>query len=61
MKNKQVEITLIRSTIGRPSDQKRTVKALGLGKINSKATHNLTPQIEGMIKKVSHLVKVEYK
>lgn len=56
---KQVRITLINSPIGRPEDQKATVKALGLRKLNQVVEHGDTPQIRGMINKVSHLVKVE--
>jgi len=56
----KVKVTLIRSKIGVPERQKRTLNALGLRKINSFKIHNLTPQIEGMIKKVKHLIKVEY-
>lgn len=55
----KVKITLVRSLIGRPGDQRDTVKALGLGKTNSTVTHEGTPQIMGMVRKVSHLVKVE--
>lgn len=58
---KEVQITLKRSLIDRPKKQKATVKALGLGKINSTVVHNATPQIEGMIEKVKHLITVEYK
>jgi large subunit ribosomal protein L30 len=58
---KQIEITLVKSTIDRPETQKKTVKALGLNKLNSKVVQNETPQILGMIRKVSHLVKIEYK
>ena len=61
MADKKVEITLVKSLIDRPKKQKLTVKALGLGRIDSKAVHTVTPQILGMIDKVSHLVKVEYK
>ncbi|MDR2511226.1 MAG: 50S ribosomal protein L30 [Bacteroidales bacterium] len=56
---KKVKITQIKSQIGRPVRQKRTLEALGLGKISSTKEHTVTPQIEGMITKVSHLVKVE--
>jgi large subunit ribosomal protein L30 len=56
---KKVKITQIKSQIGRPERQKRTLEALGLGKISSSSEHELTPQIAGMIAKVSHLVKVE--
>ena len=55
----KLKITLVKSTIGRKQDQIATVKALGLRKIRSVVEHNDTPQIRGMIKKVSHLVKVE--
>ncbi|MCU0430431.1 MAG: 50S ribosomal protein L30 [Cytophagaceae bacterium] len=55
----KVKITQVRSTIDRPIDQKRTIKALGLGKINRTVEHELTPQIKGMIEKVKHLLSVE--
>lgn len=54
----KVKISQIRSTIGRPERQKRTIEALGLGKINRTVEVELTPQIQGMINKVSHLVTV---
>lgn len=53
------KITQVRSTIKRPERQKRTIKALGLGKINRTVEHEATPQIVGMVEAVSHLVKVE--
>ncbi|WP_158858324.1 50S ribosomal protein L30 [Lunatibacter salilacus] len=52
-------ITQIKSTIKRPKDQKATIIALGLGKINKSVEVEGTPQIMGMINKVSHLVKSE--
>lgn len=52
-------ITQIKSTIKRPKDQKATIIALGLGKINKSVEVEGTPQIMGMINKVSHLVKTE--
>lgn len=55
----QIKITLVRSFIGRPEDQRVTVKTLGLNKLNSTAVHEDTPQIRGMVRKVAHLVKVE--
>lgn len=55
----QVKVTLTRSLIGRPEDQRATVKALGLKKTNSQVVKEVTPQIEGMLHKVRHLVKVE--
>lgn len=57
----KVVITQKRSVIKRPNNQKLTIKALGLGKINRSVEKELTPQIEGMIRKVSHLVSVENK
>ncbi len=56
---KKVKVTKIKSTINRPKDQKRTMEALGLRKIGQSRAHTLTPQIEGMIRKVKHLIKVE--
>lgn len=47
------------SVIDRPKRQKLTIEALGLGRPNWVKIHNDTPQIRGMINKVSHLVKVE--
>jgi len=58
-KKKQFKITQFRSVIGRHFKQKRTIEALGLGKLHRSVVHDDTPQIQGMIKKVSHLVKVE--
>ena len=56
---KIVKIKWIRSAIGRPHRQKRTIRALGFKKLNQEITKELTPQIQGMINKVSHLVKIE--
>ena len=55
----KLKVTQIKSTINRKQDQRRTIEALGLGKINRTKIHNDTPPIRGMINKVSHLVKVE--
>ena len=55
----KLTVKLIKSTIGCKKDQIATVEALGLRKIRSVVEHNDTPQIRGMIKKVSHLVEVE--
>lgn len=55
----KVQITQIKSTIDRSQRQKRTIQALGLGKINRTVEHELTPQIAGMINKVNHLVSVK--
>lgn len=55
----KLRITQIRSTIDRTEDQKRTVRALGFTKLNQSREVVGTPQILGMVKKVSHLLKVE--
>ena len=55
----KVSIRQVRSTIKRPERQKRTIEALGLGKINKTVEKELTPQIAGMINKVSHLIEVK--
>lgn len=54
----KVKITQNKSVIGQQNRQKLTVKALGLGKINSSVDVELTPQIQGMINKVRHIVTV---
>jgi large subunit ribosomal protein L30 len=54
----KVKITQVRSLIDRPKDQKLTIQALGLGRINKSVEVESTPQIKGMVKKVSHLVTV---
>jgi large subunit ribosomal protein L30 len=58
-KKTKIKITQTKSVIDRPNDQKLTIKALGLGRPNYNKVHNDSPQIRGMINKVSHLVKVE--
>ncbi len=55
----KLNVKLVKSTIGCKKDQIATVKALGLKKIRDTKEHNDTPQIRGMINKVSHLVEVE--
>ena len=54
----KIKIQQTRSRIGRPKDQKRTLDALGLKKINQVVEHNLTPQIQGMLNKINHLIKI---
>jgi len=55
----KVRITQIRSTIKRPETQLRTMESLGLGKPNAFVEVEYTPQIKGMVHKVSHLVTVK--
>ena len=54
-----LNITQVRSVIRTPEPQKRTMKALGLRRMNQTVQHEATPQIRGMVTKVSHLVRVE--
>lgn len=56
---RKLKITQVRSIIDRLENQKRTIKALGLGRPNYTVEQPDTPQIRGMIRKVSHLVRVE--
>jgi large subunit ribosomal protein L30 len=56
---KKIKVTLVKSPIDRPERQKQTLKALGLNKTNSSKEVEATPQILGMVRKVTHLVKVE--
>ncbi|MCC7330988.1 MAG: 50S ribosomal protein L30 [Flavobacteriales bacterium] len=55
----KVNIKQVRSQIKRPANQKKTLVALGLRKMNQTVQHEATPQILGMIATVKHLVKVE--
>lgn len=55
----KLKIIQTKSVIDRPEKQKRIIEALGLGRPNWERIHNDTPQIRGMINKVTHLVRVE--
>ena len=55
----KLRITQIKSGIGYPQDQKRTLKSLGFHRLNQSVTHEDRPSVRGMINKVKHLVKVE--
>ena len=55
----KIKITQVKSKIGSNARQKKTLEALGLKKINGTVEHEATPQIKGMVAKVSHLVSVE--
>jgi|TARA_B110000014_G_C20097328_1_gene575417 large subunit ribosomal protein L30 len=54
----KIKVTLVKSAIGRPERQKRTLVALGLKKLNQTIEHDATPTIVGMVNKVQHLVSV---
>lgn len=55
----KVRVTQIKSIINRPKRQKATIEALGLKRIQHSVEHEVTPQIQGMLNKVSHLVTIE--
>ncbi|HNY50435.1 MAG TPA: 50S ribosomal protein L30 [Smithella sp.] len=57
--DKKLKITKVKSVIGRPEKQRKILKGMGLSRINQTVTLVDTPQIRGMINKVSHLVSVE--
>jgi len=56
---KQIRIRLVRSPIGQKPRTRKTVRALGLKKMNSSVVHEATPPILGMVRTVSHLLEVE--
>jgi large subunit ribosomal protein L30 len=56
---KTIRVTLVRSPIGYTKDQKKTVLALGLRRMNQTVEHKDNPALRGMIRKVVHLVQVE--
>jgi large subunit ribosomal protein L30 len=58
MEGKMIEITLVRSGISRPETQQRTLRGLGLTRMHRTVRLKDTPPIRGMIRKVSHMVKV---
>jgi large subunit ribosomal protein L30 len=55
----KLRVTQVRSQIGQSQRHRGTLRALGLGKIGRSAEHEESPQLEGMLRKVRHLVKVE--
>lgn len=55
----KIRVTQVKSKIGRPERQKRTLAALGLRKMHQSVEHEASPQIMGMVNAVKHLVKVE--
>ncbi|MEK6813133.1 MAG: 50S ribosomal protein L30 [Nitrospirota bacterium] len=59
MSGPQITITLVRSLIGVPDSQRKIVKGLGLRRPSSRVVRPDTPEVRGMIRKVTHLVSVE--
>lgn len=55
----RLKLTQVRSVIDRPADQKRTVRALGLHRMNDTVVKDDRPEIRGMVRKVAHLLRVE--
>ncbi len=55
----KVKVTQVRSQIGHSERHRGTLRALGLGKIGRSAEHAESPVLDGMLRKVRHLVKVE--
>jgi large subunit ribosomal protein L30 len=55
----KIKITQVRSSIDYPSYQRRTLEALGIRKMHGSVEKEATPQIQGMVLAVKHLVKVE--
>ena len=56
---KQLKIKLVKSFIGRPEKQRKVLRGMGLEKLNKTVYLKDTPEIRGMINKVSHLVSAE--
>jgi len=56
---KKLKLTLIKSGINRPEPQKRTIQSLGLDKMHKSMVLPDNPSVRGMIRTVSHLVRVE--
>ena len=55
----EFKVTLVRSHIGKPANQRAVLKGMGLTRINKTVTLKDTPETRGMIRKVSHMLKVE--
>lgn len=53
-----IKIKQVKSAINRPKDQKRTIEALGFRKLNQVIEKEATPQVLGMVKKVSHMIEI---
>lgn len=56
---KEIRVTQVRSAIGRQPRHRRTLRALGLTRINKTRVHQDTPAIRGMLEQVAYLVRVE--
>ena len=56
-----LKITQVRSSIGQTGRHRGTLRALGLGKIGRSAEHKDSPALQGMLRQVRHLVKIDVK
>ena len=56
---KTLRVTLVKSPIGYKKNQKATVRALGLHRMNQTVEHDDSPAVRGMLDKISHLIKIE--
>lgn len=57
--NTKLAVKLLRSTIGRPPNQRKIIQVLGLRRMNQVRVHDDGPRVWGMLEKVIHLVKIE--
>ena len=55
----KIRVTWVKGYIGKEESQRRTIRALGLHRLNQSVVHEYTNSVRGMINKVRHLVKVE--
>ncbi|HJE20064.1 50S ribosomal protein L30 [Aliicoccus persicus] len=55
----QIKVTLIKSVIGKPETQRKTVESLGFTKLNQTKVFEDTPQVRGQVNKVGHMLSVE--
>jgi len=55
----EFKVTLVRSHIGKPANQKAVLNGMGLTKVNKTVILKDTPEVRGMIRKVSHMLRVE--
>ncbi|HEY7675144.1 MAG TPA: 50S ribosomal protein L30 [Burkholderiales bacterium] len=59
MANKKIRVTLVKSTIGRKAEHCATVRGLGIRRLHQTVEVNDTPEVRGMINRVSYLVRLE--
>jgi large subunit ribosomal protein L30 len=57
----ELKVTQVRSIVGQSERHRGTLRALGLGKIGRSAEHKDSPQLQGMLRQVRHLVRIDGK